>query len=129
MGYIKIFENMTHTQIKDCFFGKDKELFFIVNSDQVGMAVGKEGKNVKLLAQKLKLRLKVIGFDKDPVEFVKNILYPLKEYEVNLEGDKIVIKPENNVIKGRIYGRDRSNLKWINDLLKRHFGGLEVILK
>lgn len=128
IGYITTFENITRTSVKDCFF-KDDELIFIVQPGQLGKAIGKNGSNVKLLAGKLKHKLRVIGFDIDPLRFVSNLLYPLKEFEIEMNDDKIVIKAEDRRIRGKIYGRERSNFKWINELLNEYFKGKELVIE
>lgn len=120
MGYIKVFENTTGAQIKDCFF-KEKELVFIVKEGDLGRALGKKGSNIRKLAAKLKHPLRIIGFDQNPIQFVKNILHSINGYAIEERDSQIIIKAENAQTRGKIYGRDRSNLKWINELLKKYF--------
>lgn len=122
------FENYTGASVKDCFF-RDKELVFIVKEGQLGKAIGKGGVNIRNLVLKLKYKVRVIGFDNDPVVFLKNLLYPVEGYEAEREDDKIVIKAKDNKVRGKIYGRDRSNLAWIKEVLKRHFKGIEVVME
>jgi len=125
IGYITIFEN--HTTVKDCFF-RDKELVFIVKEGQLGKAVGKNGVNIKKLLSKLKHKLRVIDFDHDPVYFVKNLLYPIDNYRIEKNDNKLVTIPADNKTKGQIYGRDRSNFKWVKEVLKRHFKDVELVM-
>ncbi|MEK6934385.1 MAG: NusA-like transcription termination signal-binding factor [Nanoarchaeota archaeon] len=127
IGYITTFENFTGVHAKDCFF-HDKELVFIVDSINLGRAVGKKGINIKRLIAKMKHKIRVIGFDNDPTKFVQNILYPLNGYEISREDNKIIIKTPDNKLKGKIYGRERTNLKFINETLKRHFNTIEVVI-
>ncbi len=127
IGYITTFENFTRTTVKDCFF-RDKELIFIVDEGQLGKALGKSGINVKKLGVKMKRRLRIIMFDKDPVKFLKNLLYPLNGYEVIVEDLKLILKPSDNKVKGQIYGRERSNFNWIKSVLNRHFKNVELVM-
>ncbi len=126
MGFISVFENFTNITVRDCFIENSGELTFIVDDVLLGKAIGKNGENVKKLSFKIKYSIKIIGFNPDPVLFVKNILYPLKGYEISKEEDKIMIKTEDTRLKGKIYGRDRSNLKWVNSIVNRFFKNLEV---
>ena len=48
---------------------------------------------------------------------------------INKSVHKIIIKAKDNKIRGKIYGRDRSNLAWIKQVLNRHFKGIEVVME
>lgn len=128
IGYITTFENATGARVKDCFFGKDKELIFVVQKGYLGKAIGKSGANVRSISAKLKHRLKVIGFDDDPAKFVSNLLFPLNGFEIIKEDEKIIIKTEDKVLKGKVYGRDRGNLAWVNEVFHKYFKDLNVIV-
>jgi len=129
IGYINAFENITKARVKDCFFAKNNILIFIVQPGELGKAIGKNGSNIKKLAIKLKHKIRVLGFDNDPVVFVKNILYPLNGYQINFKNNKIVINTENKILKGKIYGRDRNNFKQVNEIFKKYFKGLDVAIE
>lgn len=127
IGYVTTFENYTKARVKDCFF-LGNELVFIVNEGNLGKAVGKSGSTVQRLSKQFRHRLRVIEFSNDPPTFIRNLLYPLKGYEVSLEGEQLIVKASDSRIKGKIYGRDRENLKWMNGLLKNYFKNLKLII-
>ncbi len=129
IGYINAFENFTKTEVKDCFFKDKDELVFIVRDDQLGKAIGKNGINVKKLVNKLKLKLKIIGYNDDPVGFLKNLLYPIDGCELEKSDNKIIIRPNDSKIKGRIYGRDRTNFMWLKQVFSRHFKDIELVIE
>lgn len=128
IGYMNTFENYTRVSVKDCFFNEN-ELIFVVDFFLLGKVIGKSGENIKKLALKIKHRIRVIGFSDDIVKFVQNILYPLKGFEISKEENKVVISTEDMKLKGKIFGRDRSNLKFINELVKRYFKNIEVMVR
>ena len=128
IGYITTFENYTKTTVKDCFFN-DKELVFIVKEGQLGKAIGKNGINIKKLSPKMKHRIRVILFDEDPVNFLKNLLYPIDGYAAEKENGKITMKTKDNKVKGQIYGRDKSNFNWVKSVFNRHFKGFELVIE
>ncbi len=119
LGYISVFENHTGAGVKDCFF-KGKVIVFIVKEGEIGKAVGKKGSNIKPLINKFKKPIRVIEYSSDAVKFVKNLIYPTKA-EIEQRDDKIVIITENNKTKGFLFGRDKSKLKEMQEIINRFF--------
>ena len=118
LGYIKFFENYTHTIVKDCFVKNG--LVFIVNPGEIGKAIGKKGANIRFLNTKFGKSIRVIEYSPDVVQFVKNLIYPIK-VEVENRGEKIVIVTEDTKTKGFLFGRDKSKLKDMEEIVKRYF--------
>ena len=52
MRLMSIFESITHTRTKDCIPLEDR-IIFIVEENQIGIAIGKKGKNVDHLKKML----------------------------------------------------------------------------
>ena len=69
----------------------------------------------------LKKPVNVIEFNQDPVQFLRNLLYPIKPKEIKLVDATLVIVAADVKEKGRIYGRERSNLKRIQDIISKYF--------
>jgi len=120
IGYINLFEKTTHAQVKDCFMEGDK-LVFIVEQGEIGKAVGKGGSNIKNLSYAIKRPVRVIEFNREPTEFLKTLLYPLKPKAVSAEDDKLIIRAHDIKEKGQVYGREKTNLKRIQDVLSKYF--------
>ena len=117
---INIFENLTGAKVKDCF-SENGKLVFLVEEGNVKLAIGKNGSNVKRVSKVLKKDIKIIAFSAEVCKFVSNLIYPNKADEINLEGKIVTITVSDNVIKGRIFGRSRENLKRINSVVKNYF--------
>ena len=119
LGYIKVFEKHTGATVKDCFI-QEEILNFIVKTGNIGRAIGKRGINIKMLGGKFKKPIRVIEFNDDVVKFVKNLIYPTN---VNVEkrGSKVVIVTEDTKTKGFLFGRDKSKLKLMQEILDRYF--------
>lgn len=120
IGYINLFERLTGARAKDCF-AEEEKLVFVVNEGEAGKAIGKNGEKARELSAKLKKQIKIIEFKQDPVEFLKTLLYPVKAKEVTAVDDKIIIKTHNIKEKGQIYGREKTNLKRVQDLFSKYF--------
>jgi len=120
MKYISLFGKITKVNAKDCF-KQDNKLIFIVDEGRAGMAVGNKGKNIKKLEKLLKKKIKIIEHNKDLIEFVKNVIYPLKAKEIKEEEGIITIVPVDNKTRGYLIGREASNLRNYEKIVKRYF--------
>ena len=120
IGLINIFERNTRAQVKDCF-EEDGSLVFVVQPGQIGLAIGKKGVNIKKLTSVFKKKIKVIEFNPSPAKFFLSLIYPIRPENIKEDEDKLVVKAENNKQKGQIFGRDRTNLKRIQDIMNKYF--------
>ena len=121
LGYIKFFENITKAHVKDCFIDKNNNLVFIVETDQASKAIGKKGVNIKTLSFKFQKRVKIIEYSKDPIQFIKNAVYPLKITDLRQEENIITIKSDSTQQKALLLGRDKQNLKALQNLVNKFF--------
>lgn len=120
IGYINLFSSITKVTPKDCFF-EDEKLVFMVKEGDLGKAIGKKGFNINKLKNMIKKDIKVIEHNDDVIKFIKNLIYPIEVQKIYKEDSTIFIEEPNTRIKGKIYGRDRKNLNYINDILKKYF--------
>ena len=121
IGYITTFENITGTQVKDCFINKNNQVVFIVKNGQGSKAVGKKAINLKKIEKLLNKKIKVIEFNEKPEEFVKNVIFPLKSPEIKLNENEIKIKTDSTHLKALLLGRDRANLKELQGIVNKYF--------
>ncbi|MEK6835448.1 MAG: NusA-like transcription termination signal-binding factor [Nanoarchaeota archaeon] len=114
---INLIENLTNAKVKDILV-KDK-LIIIVEQGEISKAIGKKGKNIKIIERVMHKKVRVIEFDKDPVKFIKNFIYPIKA-EITVNND-IKIKVDDRRTKGLLIGRESRNLIELNKLTKDYF--------
>ena len=120
LGIMKILSNISRARVKDCFLEGDT-YFIIVEKGDVGLMIGKGGMIIKKVKEALRKPVKVFEYNSDPVEFVKNLIRPLRAEEVVLEGEKVMIKGEDRKVKGLICGRGGENIKLTNKIMSRVF--------
>src|SRR3989338_2434699 len=120
IGSINIFENITGSEVKDCIENNGK-LIFIVEESQLGKALGKKVSNLQRAKNIMKKDIQVIVFSTDVLKFVSYLMFPNKAKDISLLDGVITIKTGDLSTKGKIFGRNRENLKKINEILKRHF--------
>lgn len=120
IGYINVFEKATGASVKDCFL-EDGVIVFVVNQGNIGLAIGKGGRNIKQVSSLLRKNVNVIEFNPDPITFIKNLLSPIAPKELKLQDSTIIIMPHDVKEKGKIYGRERTNFKRLQEIVYKYF--------
>jgi N utilization substance protein A len=117
--YIKLFENITSSKVKDCLAIPDK-IIFVVAEGKLGKAIGRNSCNLKNLKSMLKKEIAIIEYSENVSRFIKNIFYRYKVKDVKIEEGKAEITVDA-LDKGRAIGKDGRNLKIAKELVSRHY--------
>ena len=125
INYINAFEKLTHANVKDCIV-ENNLLIFIVSQDTVRKAIGERGANVMKAKNVLKKDIRVYAYDDDVTKFIANLLYPVKIDDIKTENKIVNIAAKEPSVKGKIFGRNRENLKRILFIVKRYFDVEEI---
>src|SRR3972149_8401353 len=96
MRYIALFESISGASVKDCIIDEEQErAIFIVNQGQVGVAIGRGGRNIHTLERMTGKKHEIIEYSEDPVQFIKNALKPAAGREVRaterMDGTKMAV--------------------------------------
>lgn len=121
-----LFEKITKAKLKDCFTSKDK-LFFIVEHGQLKRALGPNKENVQKLVKATNRNIKIVEFNPDILEFVKNVMHPLKMEDINMVDGVITIVGTDTKTKGLMIGARAQNLRTYEDIVKKYFEDLKEI--
>jgi N utilization substance protein A len=126
MRYIALFESMTGTTVKDCIIDDELDrIIFVVKTGQVGMAIGRGGKNIHRLEKMTGKRHEIIEHSENPAQFIKNALKPARVKEIRItersDGKTIAVVAVNPRDKGVAIGRNGRNAERIRFLAKRYF--------
>lgn len=116
---INLFENLTNSKVKDLI--DDEKLVIIVENGEIGKAIGKQGKNIKMIENMVHKRIKIVEYNDDSLTFVKNFIHPLKTDEIKLNENTIEISAKDRKTKGLLIGRNGKNLTELNNLIKNYF--------
>ena len=120
---IKALENISKVNVKDCIARGDV-ITYLVKGQEVGRAIGKKAVNVKELESKLKKKIEIIGFYKEPADVL------IKTFEVKIEEKEIknkqLIVKLDRLNKKKVFSRS-SRFKRVKELIKRNYD-LEMIL-
>lgn len=125
LKYMSIFSEITGVTVYRCFVDGDSgKLYFLVKKGDLGKAIGRNGRNVRVLSELFKRQIEVFEYSDDLVEMVKN-LFPgveILKVDVTERGDErvvsITVREED---KGRAIGRDGRNVKRARLILGRLF--------
>jgi N utilization substance protein A len=121
-----MFENITGVQPKDCIIN-DEEVYFVVEKERMGKAIGKKGANMKNLRRVLSNRhVKIFACNGDLEGTLKSMVPNIKKIEIK-EDSVIISVPRNE--KVAVIGRNGRNINAIREILKRRFAVRELKLR
>ncbi|MFQ6081439.1 MAG: NusA-like transcription termination signal-binding factor [Candidatus Bathyarchaeia archaeon] len=126
MRYIALFESITGATVRDCIIDEDlNRIIFIIKEGDVGMAIGRRGKNIHLLEKMTGKKHEIIEHSDSPVQFIKNALKPARVKEIRIterpDGKTIAVVSVNPRDKGVAIGKNGRNAERIRFLAKRYF--------
>jgi len=126
MRYIALFESITGANVKDCIIDDElNRIIFVIKEGELGIAIGKGGKNIRLLEKMTGKKHEIIEHSENPVEFIKNALKPAQVKEIRIterpDGKTIAVVSVNPKDKGVAIGRNGRNAERTRLLAKRYF--------
>ena len=133
MRKISLFQNITKVTPRDCLDDeKQDRLIFVVNEGKMGLAIGKNGSNIKSLQNLLKRNIELVEYYDDPIKFLKNLLNAklINEVKINTrpDGSPQAIVLVNPINKGLVVGRAGRNAEKARLLAKRYFDIPSVLI-
>ena len=133
MRLMSLFQNVTGATARDCVEDeKQNRVIFVVNSDKMGLAIGKGGSHIKSLQNIIKKNVELVEFHEDPATFLKNMLNSKLVSEVKLnkrdDGSLQAIVIVDPAKKGIVVGREGRNAEKARLLAKRYFNISRVLI-
>jgi len=126
MRYIALFESITSATVKDCIVDDElNRIIFLVKEGDIGVAIGRGGKNIRLLERMTGKKHEIIEHSENPAQFIKNALKPARVNEIRIterpDGKSIAVVAVNPRDKGVAIGKNGRNAERIRFLAKRYF--------
>ena len=126
MRYIALFESISGASVKDCIIDEEQgRVIFVVNEGQVGVAIGRGGRNIRALERMTGKKHEIIEYSEEPVQFIKNALKPAVVKEIRIterpDGKTIAVVTVNPRDKGVAIGKNGRNAERLRFLAKRYF--------
>ncbi len=120
LGLCSIVERVTHARVIDGFNENDM-YYFVVGTGEIGKAIGERGINVQRFQQEFGKRVRMIEYNDNVAQFVKNVIYPLRVERIEVKEKEVVLSDSNKKTKSLLIGRESKNLDMINRAVKRFF--------
>lgn len=118
---IALFEQLTGARVRDCI-PSEEQIIFIVHEGEVAKAVGRGGQHVRNMEYKLKKRIKVVEYNPDLLQFVRNVVAPLDLESVKMDENATVFMSAKDLkTRGLLIGRSASNLRLFEGIVQRYF--------
>ncbi len=119
--YMSLFDKVTHASLKDCIIDQNDNPIFVVQPAEISKAIGKGGSNVKRLSAMLNRKIKIVEFNPELTQFVRNFVAPLTVRDVAEENGIVTIFGNDMKERGMMIGRDSQNLRMMEGIVKRYF--------
>ena len=121
---ISYFEMLTHAKVKD-LIPEENKVTFIIETGDMGKAIGKNGANIKKLEFRLHKKVRLVEFNPDISIFLRNMLYPL-DVQVTNENGIATIHAKDSTTRAMAIGRERQNIRHLLEISKRYFDLKEI---
>ena len=132
MRYIALFESITGATSEDCLIDeKNGRIIFIAKKGEMGLAIGKNGKNIDALRKMTCRQIEVVENAESPEELIKNSLSPARIRDVRIsENPKrkmavIEVEPKD---KAKAIGKNGKTIEKTRMLVRRYFQIDHVII-
>jgi N utilization substance protein A len=104
MRLIALFENITGATANDCIIDDDDDrIIFIAKAGEMGLAIGKGGKNINALRKMTGRPIEVVEFSDTAEGLIRNCLSPAKIKEV-----RITERPDRKIVVVEVDPKDKA---------------------
>jgi N utilization substance protein A len=104
MRLIALFENITGATANDCVIDNEADrIIFIAKAGEMGLAIGKGGKNINALRKMTGRPIEVVEFSDTVEGLIRNCLSPAKIKEV-----RITERPDRKIVVVEVDPKDKA---------------------
>ncbi len=122
---IALFEKVTKVHAKDCLI-TNNSIYFLVDESKVGLAVGKNGSQVRELRRMFRKQIRLFGYSEDPETLIRNMIPGLKNIRLGNGSAVVSVDPRERL---PVIGKSGENINAVRELLKRHCSIVSLKLK
>jgi len=133
LRYISLLQDLTGAMVYRALEdGNDNRIIYLVDKNDVGKAIGRDGRNVKMLSKMLNKNIEIVEYADDIDNMVRNLLPGVTVLKVEVterDGLKTVYVKVKDDEKGKAIGRDGRNVKRARLVLNRLFNVDRVVIR
>ena len=133
LRYISILQDLTGAMVYRAIEDEnDNRIIYLVDKNDVGKAIGRDGRNVKMLSKMLNKNIEIVEYADDIDNMVRNLLPGVTVLKVEVterDGLKTVYVKVKDDEKGKAIGRDGRNVKRARLVLNRLFNVDRVVIR
>ncbi|EZQ03088.1 MULTISPECIES: NusA-like transcription termination signal-binding factor [Acidianus] len=122
--YMSLFQEVTRVTAKDCILDEENgRIIFLVPAQEMGLAIGKAGANVKRLRKAIGKDIEIVAYSDNLEDMAKNLMAPARVRSVKVvDSDTkktiyITVDPQD---KGLAIGKSGKNVTRAKLILKRY---------
>jgi N utilization substance protein A len=133
MRYISLVQDLTGATIRDCIIDEENDtLIFIVKEGEAGLAIGRNGSNVKKIKMILKKNIEIVEYSSEFDQLVRNIFAPARIASIKKvehpAGKTVLYVNVHPQDKGIAIGKGGRNVHKARLILKRYYNIDNVII-
>ena len=126
LRHMALLQDLTGVTVRDCIIDTNSNtVIYIVNPGQAGIAVGRNGVNVKRLREILNKNVEIVEWADSLEDLVKNLFLPARVLGMKLlsaaNGRKILFVTVDPRDKGLAIGKGGRNVNKARLVLKRYY--------
>ncbi|AWR99501.1 NusA-like transcription termination signal-binding factor [Metallosphaera hakonensis] len=132
MRYMSLFQDVTRVTVRDCIIDEEgNRIIFLVDPDNMGMAIGKGGINIKKLKKIIGKDIEVVAYSDNLEDLIKNLMSPARVRSVKTIDSNsrktvhVTVDPQDKAIA---IGRAGRNVTRAKIILKRYMDIDSVII-
>jgi len=133
LRYISLLQDLTGAMVYRALEDdNDNRIIYLVDKNDVGKAIGKDGRNVKMLSKMLNKNVEIVEYANEIDNMVRNLLTGVTVLKVEVterDGLKTVYVKVKDDEKGKAIGKDGRNVKRARLVLNRLFNVDRVVIR
>ncbi len=130
---MSLFQDVTRVVARDCIIDENNgRIIFLIDPQNMGVAIGKNGINVKRLKKLIGKDIEIVGYSENLEELVKNLMAPARVKNIkvvqsnsNRKTIYIYVDPQD---MGMAIGKNGRNVARAKLILKRYMDIDNVII-
>ncbi|MFP3286323.1 MAG: NusA-like transcription termination signal-binding factor [Acidilobus sp.] len=133
LRYISLLQDLTGAMVYRALEDdNDNRIIYLVDKNDVGKAIGKDGRNVKMLSKMLNKNVEIVEYANEIDNMVRNLLTGVTVLKVEVterDGLKTVYVKVKDDEKGKAIGKDGRNVRRARLVLNRLFNVDKVVIR